>query len=231
MTPVERLLAKLPDAKQSGKGWSARCPAHEDRRASLSIGEGDDGRALVHCHAGCKPDAICAALGLRAADLMPTADKPKSNGKPKIVATYSYADEQGTLFYQVVRFDPKDFRQRRPKAGGGWEWSVKGTRLVPYRLQELLAADPSRLVLIVEGEKDADRAASMGIVATTCAMGAGKWKQEYNEHFRGRSVVIVADNDKPGRKVRPKMLTRSTCHPRLNGLFSAVKLITDWLAT
>ena len=64
-TPVDRLLAKLPDAKQAGKGWSARCPAHEDGRASLSIAEGDDGRALVHCHAGCTADAICAAVGLR----------------------------------------------------------------------------------------------------------------------------------------------------------------------
>jgi Protein of unknown function (DUF3987) len=74
MTPVERLLSKLPDAKRAGKGWSARCPAHEDRRASLSIGEGDDGRALVKCHAGCKPDSICAAVGLRVVDLMFTAD-------------------------------------------------------------------------------------------------------------------------------------------------------------
>ena len=68
-TPVERILAKLPDAKQSGKGWSAHCPAHEDRRASLSIAEGDDGRALVKCHAGCKADAICAAVGLTVAGL------------------------------------------------------------------------------------------------------------------------------------------------------------------
>lgn len=71
MTPVERILANLPDAKQSGKGWSARCPAHEDRRASLSIGEGDDGRALVKCHAGSQVDAVCAAVGLTVVDLMP----------------------------------------------------------------------------------------------------------------------------------------------------------------
>ncbi len=73
-TPIERLLAKLPDARKAGKGWSARCPAHEDRRASLSVAEGDDGRALVRCHAGCTAYAICAAVGLRVADLMPTAD-------------------------------------------------------------------------------------------------------------------------------------------------------------
>ncbi len=80
MSPVGRLLAKLPDARHTGDRWSAKCPAHEDRRASLSIGEGDDGRALVHCHAGCEPAAICTAVGLRLADLMPPADQPP-NGK------------------------------------------------------------------------------------------------------------------------------------------------------
>ncbi len=69
-TPIERLLATLPDAQKSGSGWSARCPSHEDRRASLSISEGNDGRALVKCHAGCTVDAICDAVGLRVADLM-----------------------------------------------------------------------------------------------------------------------------------------------------------------
>ena len=82
-TPVERILAMLPDAKQTGKGWSARCPAHEDRRASLSIAEGDDGRALVRCHAGCKLDAICAAVGLTVLDLMPTADSLRTPIKAK----------------------------------------------------------------------------------------------------------------------------------------------------
>ena len=80
MTPVERILAKLPDAKQYGKGWSARCPAHEDRRASLSIAEGDDSRALVNCHAGCKVSAICAAVGLRVLDLMPNVGTLPVNG-------------------------------------------------------------------------------------------------------------------------------------------------------
>jgi 5S rRNA maturation endonuclease (ribonuclease M5) len=122
------------------------------------------------------------------------------NGNRKIVATYDYKDEHGVLLYQVVRYEPKDFRQRRPKVGGGWQYSVKGTRLVPYRLPDLMATPPSRGVLVVEGEKDADRVASMGIVATTCAMGAGKWRPEYNEYFRGRSVYIIPDNDNPGRE-------------------------------
>ena len=74
MTPIERILSALGDRscdpKRNGKGWSARCPAHEDRRPSLSVSEGDDGRALVRCHAGCTVDAICDAVGLQVADLM-----------------------------------------------------------------------------------------------------------------------------------------------------------------
>ncbi len=79
MTPVEQLLSKLPDAKKSGTGWSTRCPAHEDQRASLSISEGEDGRALVKCHAGCTVEEVCAAVGLRVADLMPIAHTPPDN--------------------------------------------------------------------------------------------------------------------------------------------------------
>ena len=77
-----------------------------------------------------------------------------SNGKPRIVATYDYRDENGNLLFQVVRFDPKDFRQRRPENGGGWAWSVKGVRMVPYRLPKLLAAPADRVIVIPEGEKD-----------------------------------------------------------------------------
>jgi hypothetical protein len=115
----------------------------------------------------------------------------------KIVAAYDYRDESGTLLYQVVRFEPKDFRQRVPD-GKGWRYSLNGTRRVLYRLPELLASDC--IVRVVEGEKDADRLASLGLTATTAAMGAGKWLAEYCEVLRGRHVVIIPDNDEPGRK-------------------------------
>lgn len=68
-TVLEWFLTLLPDAKKSGSGWSACCPAHDDRQPSLSIAEGDDGRVLLKCHAGCPVDAICAALGLKPTDL------------------------------------------------------------------------------------------------------------------------------------------------------------------
>jgi len=114
------------------------------------------------------------------------------------VAQYSYVDENGVLLFQVVRFEPKDFRQRCP-AGNGWSWSVKGARKVPYRLPDLLAA-PDATIYVVEGEKDVDRLMQLGLLATCNAGGAGKWSAELSEFFRGRRVVILPDNDEPGRK-------------------------------
>jgi hypothetical protein len=123
-----------------------------------------------------------------------------ANGRRRIVATYDYTDERGTLLYQVVRYDPKDFRQRRPDGKGGWTWSLGDVRRVLYRLPQLVeSAADGRPVFIVEGEKDADNLAGLGLVATTCAMGAGKWRPEYGEALAGRSVVILPDNDEPGR--------------------------------
>jgi putative DNA primase/helicase len=237
-TPVEQLLAKLPDAKPAGNGWSARCLAHEDRRASLSISEGEDGRALVYCHAGCKPDAICAAVGLTMRDLMPKGDKfPKPsepNGKPRVVAEYNYRDEAGNVVFQVVRYEPKDFRQRQPKPGGGWEWRVKGLRVIPYRLCELLA-DPERPVFIVEGEKDADALAGFGLVVTCNTGGAGKWLAEHSEFMHGRIVFIIPDNDEAGRN-HAQQVAQS-----LQGIAESVRIVelpglpekgdvSDWIA-
>ena len=206
MTPTERILSKLPDAKKTAKGWSARCPAHEDRRASLSITQGDNGGAVLHCHAGCEPAAVVAALGLTLADIMPPraepAGKAKGNGKPRIVATYDYRDEAGNVLFQVVRYDPKDFRQRRPKPGGGWDWSVKGVRVVPYHLPQLLA-EPTRAVAVVEGEKDVDNLARIGVLATCNAGGAGKWTAEHSQYLAGRPVIVLADNDERGPKTCP----------------------------
>jgi len=204
MKPVERVLAKLPDHRKAGKGWSACCPAHEDRRASLSIGEGGDGRALLNCHAGCKTETICAALGLRMIDLMATADlwstrgTTKNGSKSRVVAHYDYRDEAGDIVFQAVRYEPKDFKQRRPDGTGGWTWSVKGVRVVPYRLPELLA-EPERPVVVAEGEKDCDNLARIGLLATCNAGGAGKWTAEHSAFLRGRRVIVLPDNDNAGR--------------------------------
>jgi putative DNA primase/helicase len=199
--PVDRVLAALADygVRRCGTGWIARCPAHDDRHASLAIGTGDDGRALVFCHAGCVLADVLRLIGLRIADLFAGLPARRTDGR----TYFDYFDERGVLLYQVVRIptpDGKTFRQRRPVGGGQWIWSLSGTRRVLYRLRELLAADPSEIVWIAEGEKDVEMLVAVGMVATTNPGGAGKWRHEYAESLRGRHVVILRDKDDVGRR-------------------------------
>lgn len=211
--------------KRSGNGWSARCPAHEDHNPSLSVSEGTDGKPLVCCHAGCSYPDICRALGM---------DASKAPAAPQI--TYDYRDESGALLFQVVRQVPKAFRQRQPDGNGGWVWKMEGVRRVPYRLPELLGAVPFEWVFICEGEKDADRLAALGFTATTCPGGAGKWRSEFNQHFKGLRVAVLPDNDEPGRQHAEKVAKA------LSAVAVEVRVVTlpnlpekgdvsDWLAS
>jgi putative DNA primase/helicase len=133
----------------------------------------------------------------------PRGSQKRKNGgaaPSTIIATYDYNDESGVLLFQVVRRAPKDFRQRRPNGKGGWTWSLGKTRRVLYRLPELRdAVAGERLVIVVEGEKDADNLRKLGFTATCNAGGANKWRAEYNESLRDADVVIIGDNDDPGR--------------------------------
>lgn len=119
----------------------------------------------MRCHAGCSIDAVCAAAGITPKDLFFPA-LPKTTERRRIAVTYDYRDESGALLFQSVRYEPKSFRYRRPNLAGGYEWNLADTRLVLYRLPELLGADPSFPVCIVEGEKDVDALRSIGVMAT-----------------------------------------------------------------
>jgi putative DNA primase/helicase len=199
VTPLEHVLDALRahgcDPKRNGSGWGAKCPAHDDRVASLTASEGANGYALLNCHAGdgCSFTEIASALDLpKSAFFPPKKDGPSMN----IVETYPYVDERGNLLFEVVRLDPKDFRQRHP-VGNGWEWNLHGVRRVLYRLPRVReAALVHGTVYIVEGEKDVEAAerADPDIVATCCPMGAKKWRKYYNDMLRSvGKVVVVAD--------------------------------------
>ncbi|MBI3182068.1 MAG: hypothetical protein HYZ28_07980 [Myxococcales bacterium] len=133
MTPLNTVLAALEahgcNPQESGGQWAALCPAHEDSMPSLSLTAADDGRVLVKCHGGCSFEEFARALDLPASAFF--APKP-NKGLGRIVAAYSYTDEAGALLFEVVRFEPKTFRQRRPDGKGGWVWSIKGVRQVLY---------------------------------------------------------------------------------------------------
>ncbi len=185
--------------RANGKGWTALCPAHEDHQNSLSVNEGEGGRALLMCFAGCETVEIVRVLSLSMADLFPP-DRSRRSRVQKIVASYDYLDAEGNLLFQVIRYKPKTFKQRRPAPGGKWIWDLKGVQRVLYRLPELLTVKPDDPLFIVEGEKDADRLRDLGFVATTNAGGAGKWREGYNAALKGRHVVIIADNDAAGQE-------------------------------
>ena len=123
--------------------------------------------------------------------------------KPKIVATFDYTDESGTLAYQTVRKEPgqngrsKDFVIRRPDEGG-WIWNAKNLELIPYRLDQLAKTKGQGSIVIVEGEAKADALWAMGIRATTNPFGAGKWRDRYSQYVEGEDVILWPDNDAAG---------------------------------
>jgi putative DNA primase/helicase len=141
------------------------------------------------------------ATWLRSAGLLGASPHVIAHSKPKSAKTYDYRDERGELLYQVVRTEPKVFRQRRPDGRGGWDWRLGDVRRVPYRLPELIkAVADSETVYIPEGEKDVDNLRAIGLAATTNSGGVKKWRPEYSEHFRGADVVVLPDNDEAGRE-------------------------------
>lgn len=232
---VTEILNRLESVKKTPNGWQSRCPGHEDRKASLSI-KNSDGKTALYCHAGCSNDAIVATMGLSLKDLF---DEPQTskNGYPKrkIEAVYNYTDEQGATLFQAVRYEPKEFRQRRPDGNGGWIYNLEGVRRVLYRLPDLLKADNSATVFLCEGEKDVNALWKIGLVASCNPMGAGKWRDDYNEVLRGREVVILPDKDKAGND-HAETVARSLY--RIAALVKILRLpnlpdkgdVSDWLA-
>jgi putative DNA primase/helicase len=216
---IREFLSRFDKSDKKAGYWMVRCPAHDDHKPSLSVSEGDGGAILLKCHARCTPEAVVAAMRLTMADLF--AERVNGAGRA-IEATYDYRDEDGKLLFQAVRYVGREFSQRRPDGGDGWIWKLKGVRRVLYRLPELMAADPTTPVFLVEGEKDVDRLRAGGLVATCSPMGAGpgKWRKEYAEALAGLHVVIIPDNDDPGRE-HAKAEEQS-----LRGVAASVKTLT-----
>lgn len=222
---VAQLLTQLKNVKGHEGQWTALCPAHNDREHSLSIGLKDN-KILLTCFAGCSVESICQSIKVEVSDLFLDKDTPKKG--PTIVAMYDYKDEKGEPLYQKVRFEPKDFRQRR-KVNGQWSWNLNGVRRVLYRLPELLESKCE--VYLVEGEKDADNLRAIGKTATT-AGGVQDWRDEFGSFLTDRKVVIIPDNDRPGyalAQVESKVLARKAKSVSVILIPEGYKDISDWL--
>ena len=205
---LELVLSKLEGVRQHGGYWMARCPArdHEDREASLSVARGTEQPVVFKCHANCDRDAILDGLGLTLADISkPREQRDDGRWTPfgEAIAIYDYVDEYGTMLFQVCRTLDKKFPQRKPDPArqSGWTWNLSGVRRVLYRLPAIIAAaSAGTTIYIAEGEKDVHALERAGATATTSPGGAGKWRDDYNTCLAGADVVVIADNDEPGRR-------------------------------
>jgi AAA domain-containing protein len=227
-------------------------PGHsrQDRSLSITLSTSASDGFIVHSFAGDDPieckDYVRQKIGLtpfqpngrgsRASDASVDAalraavagQQQRTNGR--IVATYDYRDADGTLLYQVVRLHPKSFRHRKPDGKGGWTWQGSERRVL-YRWPALLKY-PDGTVIVCEGEKDADRVASLEQCATTVA--SGEWTDGCVKALAGRDVLILEDNDDTGRKKAHEAATA------LSGTAKTIKIVrlpdlpdkgdvSDWL--
>jgi hypothetical protein len=217
-----RTLQKALGGEISGGCLLCPGPRHSlaDRSLSIKLDANAPDGFLVHSFANDDPiickDYVRAKAGLpafkpnggngrhRASDddiaaaLMAAVRSQHNNSKPtgRVVATFDYTDENAQLLYQVLKYDPKRFQQRRPDGNGGWIWSLGDVRRVPYRWPELLKY-PDGTIFVCEGEKDADRVASLGHCAT-CVAG-NKWTDNCVQALADRHILILQDNDDAGR--------------------------------
>lgn len=217
---LNEILSRLEGVHGSGKQYSARCPAHDDKRASLSVSVGEDGKILFNCHAGCTPQEITQALGLSMEDLfqkpndLPTVTRPPA--KPHLVAAYQYLSPEG-LRYEKQRFSDKSFRWRQPDGKGGWKYNRQGITPTLYGTSEWPLPEH---VYFVEGEKDVDTLKSYKKAAVSPPDGAkSKWHTQYTDALKGRHVVILPDNDTPGRELAARAAAE------LQGKAASVKVL------
>lgn len=229
------IAGRIPHAKRQGKGWIARCPAHDDKNPSLSISSASDGRTLLKCHAGCEFKAVVAALGVSAAQLYPTDSRTQrpmttSPTTEELHATFVYTDALGAPLFRVLRYHSYDTEHRRvgkrfwPQkhlGAGEYGQDMTGATHVLYNLPAIIEASAEeRTIFFVEGELKADRLIALGLAATTIQGGSSApWREPYGETLRGADVVILPDNDEPGRKHGVKVATA------LHGLAKSVRTV------
>ena len=242
--------------KMNSSGWViCLCPFHDDTDPSMNINFFQEG--AWKCHACGETGDLFSFhqkkhgtdfkgslqyfaefLGIDPASVKPKKTKKKSKPKKKKplgppAKVYQYIDLDGKVICETCRYEPKDFRQRRPAPTkkGGYLWNLKGIKIIPYNLKAVVESDT---LYIVEGEKDADRLAQVGLTATCNPMGAGVWNDSLTPYFKDKVVRIFPDNDDPGKQ-HAKLVAQ-----KLHGTAKSIQIInlpnlspggdvSDWL--
>ena len=207
---LQEIIAHFQNVKQVGENqYSANCPSCGDSKGHLYISE-SEGKTLLDCKKGCTFNEIVQASGLKKADFFP----PKFQKTAWIkLREHIYTDTEGKPVARKTIFD---------KGGGSktalWERyedgkyikGLNGLKVPPYHVHNL---KEGKTVIIAEGEKDVETLERMGFRASCSPNGAGgrtSWNKGHNEYFRGKAVIILTDNDEPGRE-HGKVTADSLC--------------------
>lgn len=136
-----------------------------------------------------------------------------------MVRTHEWRNAEGGLAWEKLRYEPKDFRVRRPDGNGGWIWNIDGVLPMWYNADLIAAAsEGDRIIWVFEGEHDADEGTSVGVLSTTTG-GATSWKPELAAQLAGWCVRIVPHQDDEGQCYGQEMAAR------LHGVAASVKII------
>jgi putative DNA primase/helicase len=226
--PVRRLLNGLDGVRRSGAGWMARCPAHEDRQASLSVTAGDDGRALLYCHAGCTVEAVTGAAGLATADLFEPREWRVPRRSTSVVPSdpptlYAIRNLSGVAVAVHERVDTPSGKRMSWRLPGGTP-GLNGTpsaELPLYGSEQLGKWDASRPIIVCEGEKSALALLTAGFRALGTVTGAASAPNvAVLQALRGHHVILWPDADKAGREHMRRIADR------LAGIAASVRLLT-----
>ena len=241
---INLFLAAFKNVKQTAPDqYICRCPAHYDKKASLSIGYNPrEDKIALHCHAGCATADILAEVGKTWNNIMPTKEdeptKPLKKWQINLVAEYRYTDAEGNYLYSKLRYEGDGIEGKEIRYGrivnGEYTSGKGGAEAELYNVMALKQAiRQGKTIYYVEGEKDVESLKDLGLTAVT-AGGTSDWKKQYVRHFIGaHDVVIIADNDAPGQNLAKKVTAdlRSAVFRITIVTPSAVKHgdVTDWI--
>lgn len=208
----ERILSHFQVRKRGTGKAQCICPAHADREASLTLTDGND-RALIKCHAGCSTEEVVIAAGLKMSDLFYGDGLTKerwrayieNREKRKIEAVYNYASINGDYAYTKVRLEGKKMLfgilSNERFAYGLNGKNKKAFNAIYGSIPSIKRAiERKEPVFIPEGEKDVNTLVKKGYAAFSCG-GANDWNKNVSEFCKDADVIVLADNDDPGKKL------------------------------
>ena len=223
VTNFQEFINNFEVKRKTGSRYQCKCPAHRDRKASLSVTDAKD-KVLIKCFAGCDTSDILAAVGLDKSDLFygnrsndscqderwktyaESRISSQEGHTVHITRRYDHIDLKGRYVCSKVRFEPKGFRWVTVDDTGFVKLSLPKQKkdmpsfYCPNHSAFKKAIADGKTVFYVEGCKDADSLYKYGYMALSCG-GSGDWNSAIAEAFTDAKVIIFADNDDAGRKL------------------------------